>query len=290
MSLTTPTYSAASPVNSGDAVINTNENLQLDPQKTFIEAIDGLTRVSTSTTPYTITANQEVVLYVNATSGNKIVNLPAETDQYSSITIKKIDATYNTVTVNTTGSYTIESKTTYALAPATTSYVLSQPDESVKFSLNGTQYRVEAGYTNNRTAFSAYLTSNVAMSITTAKVSMSAEEFDLGGNYQAASSRYVIPVVGIYEFGGMFRMNNLNASTRMYMYLYKNGSAFKFAGSCVTPSTSLTGDPIWPMSTVQASLVPGDFIEVFYELQAGTGTLVGGAGSTYWSGKLISNA
>jgi len=287
MSFITPSITNAAAVVNTDNATPTFMNANLDPLKNFTSAIDGLTRITTSTTPYNITANTEVVLYIDASGGNKVVNLPAATGQYHSITVKKIDVSYNTVTVTRIGSDTIESNTGYALSPATTTNVIAMPDEARTYSPNGTQWRVESAHLNNRVAFRAYLTSALSMSITTAKVGMSTEDFDLSGNYTAASSRFTAPVTGLYEFSGQFRISATSTTTRVNFLYYKNGTQYQFATNWAVYSTAVTGDVFQQISPAYMVLNANDYIEFYYNLQAGTGTLTQGNDSTYWQGRLI---
>jgi VCBS repeat-containing protein len=97
---------------------------------TWVEIGNGMNSTSikynatvTTATPYAVTAT-DAFIYVNATAGNKIVQLPAATGSGRVLTIKKIDATAYTVTVTANGAETID------LAPT---QIISYPQ--VSFSL-----------------------------------------------------------------------------------------------------------------------------------------------------------
>lgn len=74
---------------------------------------------STKTTTYSIlTSDQNKLILCDATGGSFTVNLPAAATAGSGwkVTVKKIDSTANTVTIDGSGSETIDGSTTYVLA------------------------------------------------------------------------------------------------------------------------------------------------------------------------------
>jgi len=286
MSVTTPIITNAAAVVNGDNATPAFMNANLNPLKNFTNAIDGFTRVTTSASPYNITANTEVVIYVDASQNNKVVNLPAATGQLQSITIKKIDTTFNTVTVTSTGSDTVETSA-YAIAPATTTNVISIPNESRTYSPNGTQWRVESRYLNNRIMFQAYLTASQSFTGgATAKIGMTTETFDLSSNYTAASSRFVAPVTGYYQFGGMALLSSLSGSPFDFFFEYhKNGAPWQHAYRL---TSALAGVPGFALAETIIQLNANDFVELYGT--AGTSTTVtvfSGRRFTYWNGSLL---
>lgn len=91
------------------------------------------TVTSTSTTPYTASVNEVVLM--DATAGNKTVNLPAaSTASGKEITVKKVDASGNTVTIDGDGSETIDGATTK---------VISSQWDSVTMVSNGTAWYIK---------------------------------------------------------------------------------------------------------------------------------------------------
>lgn len=91
------------------------------------------TVTSTTTTPYTASVNEVVLM--DATAGNKTVNLPAaSTASGKEITVKKVDASGNTVTIDGNGSETIDGATTK---------VISSQWDSVTMVCNGTAWFIK---------------------------------------------------------------------------------------------------------------------------------------------------
>jgi hypothetical protein len=87
--------------------------------------------INTTTTPYNIAAKDYTIL-MDATAGNKTVNLPAASSHTNRIlVIKKIDSSANTVTIDGNASETIEGATTKVL---TTQY------ESVMIQCDGSNW------------------------------------------------------------------------------------------------------------------------------------------------------
>lgn len=297
MALTTPTISNAAAWVNTDALSSTNLNNQFNPLKNFTNAIDGFSRIVTSSATYNITANTEVILYVDASAGTRNVNLPSATGQLQSITIKKIDTTFNNVIINRTGSDTIETHNSYALSPITTSLTINIPDQSVILSPNGTQWRVEASHIKNLVQFRAFLSSPITMianSSLSTLITMNNDStpflsYDYANVYDTTNSRFVAPINGLYEFSGQFREASMSGSSHFVRVSYfKNGSFLTFAIQLAINAASITGDYIAPFSTLAVPLNAGDFMDVRYTLGTGsTGTLQAGSESTYWQGRLV---
>ena len=71
-----------------------------------------LAKVSTTTTPYTATSADDVIL-IDATAGAKTVNLPAAAGASEKVyIIKKTDSSFNAVTIDPNASETIDGSTT----------------------------------------------------------------------------------------------------------------------------------------------------------------------------------
>lgn len=290
MSLTTPAYTAAVPVVSGDAVNDTNYNAQVDPQKNWIESLDGLTRIAVSAN-HTITANTEVVVFVDASGGAVTITLPAATGQYSAITVKKIDATFNAVTVQRAGSDTIESLTAYALAPVTTQCILRLPDQAATFAPNGTQWRIEGSHVNNRIAYRAFRSTNISATTGTAVIvfdndSTAATSWDLSSNYNTATGVFTVPIDGIYDINSLATFNNpVGASFQFYVEIFKNGTRYASGTRSTTVSAITNAEASNVNALVQAAA--GDTIDSRYSLVGTSATIVAGSSFTYTEGRLI---
>jgi hypothetical protein len=77
--------------------------------------VDGQQTRQTTTTPYTVVVTDRTIL-IDATAGAKVVDLPtAASSKWRILTIKKIDASANVVTVDGNGAETIDGAATYVL-------------------------------------------------------------------------------------------------------------------------------------------------------------------------------
>jgi len=282
MSFITPTITNAGAVVNGDNATPTFMNANLDPLKNFTGAIDGLTRVSTSATPYNVTANTQVVIYVDASGGNKVVNLPACTGQLHSITVKKIDTTYNTVTVTRTGSDTIESVLGYSLSPITTTDSIAMPNEARTYSPNGTQWRVESRHFNNLVNFKAYLPANVTVTGTPKLTFSDSTGWDTGDNFDNANSRFVAPIGGIYNFQTLFRFDSLSTTVRIDFRYFVNGLFQTFFGDI---DKSTTGGKLFIPSAFSLDLNANDYVELYVSLISGSGVVSNANAVTFWQGQ-----
>jgi hypothetical protein len=87
----------------------------------------------TTTTPYTVAVTDRTLL-IDATAGAKTVNLPAAaSNKWRVLTIKKIDVSANTVTVDGSGGETIDDALTQ---------VLSAQFESIAIQSDGVEWWV----------------------------------------------------------------------------------------------------------------------------------------------------
>lgn len=136
------------------------------------------------------------------------------------------------------------------------------------------------GKESNPYKFSVYRNTDQTVTASTEiKVQLNAENFDTNSNFDSSTNyRYTAPVNGFYFFSG-HATNNGNGD--FYVVLYKNGSAFR-NGTRTTIATGLTAGVVTELIQLSAT----DYIELF--VYSGNTTIVGGAGSTYLSGFLVS--
>jgi hypothetical protein len=71
-------------------------------------------KTSTSSTPYAVVSN-DVIIYVDSSGGNKVVNLPAASGGGRLLTIKSIGSGGYTVTVTPNGADTIDGAVSFAM-------------------------------------------------------------------------------------------------------------------------------------------------------------------------------
>lgn len=102
----------------GEVGVNTTDvRLEFSPDGSAVSTISSTPTVSTnSSTPYTetVTTGQKAVLH-NATGASITHNLPTAVGNTAVLTIKKIDASANTVTVDGNSTETIDGGTTAVL-------------------------------------------------------------------------------------------------------------------------------------------------------------------------------
>lgn len=253
-----PNYTDTSTIASNALITSAGVNSLITPIRTLVNAVDNKTAVRTSTTPYTITANTELVLDVDCSGGNKVVTLPAATGQTNGIYIKKIDSSSNTLTVNVAGSDKIEDPLSPALVPSATSYILRFPDQQVLLFPEGVNWRIRYNYINNRVRVRAYKNaSQTVNSGNTDKVLFQAEEYDDYNNF--ASSTFTVPFAGYYDVSGILDISG--SANPVKIYLYKNGSTLRtlFEGQ----SSASGSDTRIPFTSQGEKLSAGDTLDIY---------------------------
>lgn len=150
----------------GDLANKANFDAVDAPQNNFISAIDDLRDLGVLTSNTVLVQNRDIMAAMDAASGNRSFTLPAATGQRFPITLKKVDTSSNTVTINRAGSDTIEDPTNPLLSPTATSFVLRLPDEAITlYPFGTTQWRVVKHYKPNRIYAAAYQTSPQALTV-----------------------------------------------------------------------------------------------------------------------------
>lgn len=142
-----------------------------------------------------------------------------------------------------------------------------------------------------KVAFSAYLNS-ATQSIpdsTNTKVTLNAEEFDIGGYFDSTTnSRFQPGVAGYYSFSGRVDFANFTATGAFILpFLYKNGSIAK-RGSGMTNVSGTNG---WHPTVDALIHLNGstDYVELFvFQSNGGAVNARGGdATQTYLTGALL---
>lgn len=138
MLLTSQYNPATGIINSPSNFIDADDvNNLFTPVTSHLQSFDNLKAVtfaSSSGTPnFTINANEHVIVYVNASANNATITLPQGAQQTaSSIIVKRIDSSANTVTIQKAGSDVIESLDSNTITPTSTSFSLDVYGESVE--------------------------------------------------------------------------------------------------------------------------------------------------------------
>lgn len=86
-----------------------------------------------SQSPFTIAPiTGEVVYFVDATSGNVVINLPTAVSNTAKYQIKKVDSSANTVTVDANGAQTIDGSLTAVISVPNLSITLVSDNANIK--------------------------------------------------------------------------------------------------------------------------------------------------------------
>lgn len=133
----------------------------------------------------------------------------------------------------------------------------------------------------NGVAFHAYRTTTFTHTTTASKMTLNAENYDIGNNFDTATSRFTAPVNGLYRFTGGVGFP-LAATSGCVVSVYKNGASqppllnrqwSSAGGWVIAENTSMT-----------MQLNAGDYVELF---ELVTPAATGQATSTMLQGELI---
>lgn len=274
-SLTVPTYiTAGEPVNS--AVVNRlvqNSGGLVDR----VSQISNNLTVTSGNSNVTITANQDILILCNNTT-NITVTLPTASSQYKRITVKKTANNNATVTIQRSGSDTIEDPTNPLSTPTATSYVIITVDSSITLISSGNTWRFIDFYFNNRLQAKATTTTN--QSLTNAswtKINFETEVFDFNNNYDGATNyNYTVPITGLYEIKSTLQVTS---ATSAIIAIYKNNSIID-RGNIIPKSSSLNIGLIYDDIHL---LTAGDVIDTRC-YSSGVGTVEPGEISKFYIG------
>ena len=126
-------------------------------------------------------------------------------------------------------------------------------------------------------AFRVRLSADQTVVTDTAKtIEFDTEDFDLGGNFDTTTHRFVAPYDGVYLFGIIGRMINLASSDTQYLYILKNGTV-ETASQITIATTNLENKvPI----TLPVNMAAGDYVSfsVYHDFGSNR-DLDGGAGT-----------
>lgn len=131
-------------------------------------------------------------------------------------------------------------------------------------------------------AFGAYQNASQSIAVATfTKVQLPVETFDNGSNFDSTTNyRFTVPAGGdgIYHFDGNVSIGSMTDTGRMFVTLYKNGSAFK-RGNRVHASTF---DTVASSVSCTLTLVAGDYIELFVWQNSGASKNTNGNEAETW--------
>jgi hypothetical protein len=146
----------------------------------------------------------------------------------------------------------------------------------------------------SRTAFDAQVvgTGQGFSTGTTTKADLTVENYDLGGDFDAASSRFAAPVNGVYEFNFEIMFSGTwtpNGTRFIGAYLYKNGAQM---GKVADLDYGYSGYPGGANTsrlrfTRRVKLDASDYVEFFINNQTGSLIASNNGASTIANGILV---
>lgn len=125
-------------------------------------------------------------------------------------------------------------------------------------------------------ACKAYRNAAFNFTATATKLSLDAETFDTGSDWDTSNGRFVAPVTGYYNVAVSAGCSSIGDGNRITAYIYVNGSPYTFAR---TYGSSAGGNPTVNSSSV-VYITAGQYIELYVESNTTT-TGVTGAATTY---------
>jgi hypothetical protein len=270
----------------GDLANKANFDAVDVPQNNFISAIDDLRDLGVLTSSTVLVQNRDIMAAMNAASGNRFFTLPSATGQRFPITLKKVDTSSNTVTINRAGSNTIEDPANPLLSPTATSFVLRQPDECVTlYPFGTTQWRILKHYTPELYVYAkVYASSSTAVTNTTTVITFNSESWDYSSNYNTFTNKFTVPIDGIYELKAKIGFDNGGGSANsFYPMFYVNGTNRGRFYEVYGQSGSNTGF----YGETHLSLVAGDEIDIRARAVLHTRNTSTGEDDTYAMFKLV---
>lgn len=137
----------------------------------------------------------------------------------------------------------------------------------------------------SKAAFSAYPSASQTISAGAfTQLQCNTEEYDIGSCFDVITYRYIARVPGLHHFDGACALGGTGDTNRMFVTLYKNGSAFK-RGSRVHASTT---DTIASNVSADMNLALNDYVELFvWQNSGGTKTTANDPIQTYFNGHLV---
>lgn len=276
------TFTSATPIASGDPVINTKPNGLVAPLNTLANLYAGL-KSSVINSNDSLTANEDSIVYVDASSNDVTITLMSVSLQDAEITIKRIDAsaTY-TVTVQRAGSDTFEDQDSPALSPSGTSITL-MPDESVSFFPYNNAWRITNYYFNARILrCDVYLSSASQVlgsgSSGWTKVQFNAETSDPNNNFDSTTNyEYTIPKTGVYSVTGDLAVSPTTQSVLAGVYL--DGTRSKV---CAGTPTGASSNGLFVNYSANIHATAGQKLTIFARGNSSSVTLSGGSPDFTW--------
>ncbi|MBI5147972.1 MAG: prepilin-type N-terminal cleavage/methylation domain-containing protein [Parcubacteria group bacterium] len=229
---------------------------------------------STKTSTYTVTTSDAgKIIAADASSGALTINLPAAATAGNGFTvgIKKISSDANAVTIDGSGTETIDGSQTQKLI---------RPYDAMMIATNGTGWYSVAR--RQIVAFRAHKNgTDQVLSAGTTKLTWAAVTFDTASDFDLTNERYTVSVPGLYCFQGLAYLTATAADVGHSLTLWKNGVGLAQLGVSHTSNTGY-GIGIGGGTNCDFASV-GDYYELGFGANSAV-TVSGNAQNTYFSG------
>lgn len=110
------------------------------------------------------------------------------------------------------------------------------------------------------------------------KLSLDAEVYDVGSDYDTTNGRFVAPVTGYYLVAAQIGVNNSGLSEQVIISIYVNGASYSLSKAY---GTSTTDDPASGVTDIVYATA-GQYIEMYVDATANVDVQTGSA-ATYMS-------
>lgn len=194
------------------------------------------------------------IIFYNSVSGNNVI-VPTTDDRGRGDTTAQAHSSGITVKMNTVGMMFEALQSGLGLSATFTAPAGTISSEALNATIACRAYR--------NAAF------NIGSSV--AKLSLDAEDFDLGNDFDVANSRFVAPVTGYYMISCQLRVTNIGDGNACNVMIYVNGSVHALGGA----TGASAGEDPTISTTSLAYVVAGQYIEMYTD---GSTTLTGNPG------------
>jgi hypothetical protein len=237
----------------------------------------------------TLTQNEDVEQYYDATSGAFTRTLPAISGQFKPITLTKIDNTLTPITIDCAGSDVIQIPWGYAVTPTATSLDLNVPGESITIApRSGNVWEVvDYNVDTSQVYAEAWRASAQAITGGFVQVQFNNETdpynlFDATTNY-----RFTAPFPGYYQIQSNIAYST-GTSSDMTMGIFKNGTAagneIRRGGGRITSSASADCSAVEPSNLATSST---DYYLTQAFSNGASRNLIGAKATCYFYARLV---